>query len=141
METRAQLRLLLGHSHAVFNVWRGSHLHPANGVGSHHQVIASTCPPYPQRPGVPFSSRCLSLVGLDKPRNHDADHGRNFEIATYVAILDALSICTFRQGVRSSWYCERSSHQKSRSVSRHLPVASAQAATRWMHLMKVFTWR
>ena len=62
-------------------VWRASHLHPANGVGSFQLVIASTCPPYPWRPGVPFLSRCRSLVGLDQPRNHDADHARNCEMA------------------------------------------------------------
>ena len=39
VETRAQLRLVLGHSHAVFNVRRGSHLHPANGVGGNQLVI------------------------------------------------------------------------------------------------------
>ena len=60
METRAQLRLLLGHSHAVFNVWRGSHLHPANEVGNHHQVIASTCPPYPQATWSAFFFRAVS---------------------------------------------------------------------------------
>ena len=55
VETRAQLRLLLGHSHAVFNVRRGSHLHPANGVGGYQLVIT----PYRCNLEVPFSSRRL----------------------------------------------------------------------------------
>ena len=66
VEARAQLRLLLGHSHAVFNVWRGSHLYPANGVGSNQLMIASTCPPTPLRPGVPFVF-ALSLFGWAGP--------------------------------------------------------------------------
>ena len=51
--------------------------------------------------GCLFLSRCLSLVGLDQLRNHDADHARNCEIVTNVAIQDTLihlhlsTRCTF----------------------------------------------
>ena len=47
--------------------------------------------------GVPCLARGLSLVGLDQPRNHHADHAINCETAIYVAIQDTLfSYCPAR---------------------------------------------
>ena len=56
----------------------------SNGLGIYQLVIESTCPPYPWRPGVLFPSRCLSLAGVDQPRNHDPDHARHCQSRGYL---------------------------------------------------------
>ena len=94
VETRAQLRLLLGHSHAVVNVCRGSHLHLANGVGSHHvnvpAIPAATWSAFFLRAVSPPCGFHLASATLVASTGMDAARGSVFDNIPTVGVLHKL---------------------------------------------------